>query len=86
MDITAHPKPLHTHDCPACTFLGHHEHRVDLYHCLQMGSVPTVVARYSSQEGDYVSGLLNADGVPELGAARDLAKARGLPLKRQERA
>jgi hypothetical protein len=54
----------------------------DLYYCDQEIScgknMPTVIARYSSDLPDYVSGLIGADYHPELSEAKKRAKARGL--------
>jgi len=68
--------PRHQHDCTTCTFLGFYED-YDLYFCPQ-GSMPTVIARKSSKDSDYQSGLFAADLLPYLGKARDLAVERGL--------
>lgn len=75
-EAIADDTPQYEHDCPACTFLGRMG-LVDLYHCAQRG-MPTVIARHSSNGPDYVSGMPLADHVPELGEARERARARGL--------
>jgi hypothetical protein len=73
--------PQHKHDCARCTFLGRFK-SADLYHCMQFGTMPTVIARYSSEGADYASGLPSAHtGNPDLLAAKERAAARGLPLE-----
>lgn len=91
--------PLYQHDCTRCTFLGrfHYAHpaytrepkEVDLYHCTQGGHVPTVIARYSDEPGDYSSGMPPAgrsgkcdrnDPHYPLSVAYQRAVARGLPI------
>ena len=87
-------KPAHKHDCNKCTFLGtilvkHVDEttekgvEVDMYHC--DGSIPTVIARYSSDGSDYSSGILIAEEALKRGdyayplvVAYCAAKARGL--------
>lgn len=56
-------KPVHDHDCDACTYLKtvNIDNRVyDLYHCLQGSTRHTVIARYGV-DGDYLSGLSCSD-------------------------
>lgn len=48
-------EPRFEHDCDKCIFLGHYNEH-DLYFCPQGGS-PTVIARWSSDGPDYISGL-----------------------------
>lgn len=55
--------PAFDHDCDRCLFLGTYEGR-DLYYC-EEGSFETVIARHSSDPGDYTSGLI-LDGVDPL--------------------
>jgi len=56
-------KPTFEHDCPSCTFLGTYE-KHDLYHCKGCtGS--TVIARYSSEGPDYVSGMAFAKSLTQ---------------------
>lgn len=53
-------KPIYAHDCTGCTFLGTYEwdgQSYDLYTCKQSCNWPTVLARYSSDGPDYLSGL-----------------------------
>lgn len=50
-------KPVFEHDCDRCIFLAHFEGK-DLYFC---PGEPTVIARHSSDGGDYSSGLPFAD-------------------------
>ena len=51
-------KPVYSHDCPKCKFLGHHAGH-DLYICLTRDDTDnfgkSVIARKSSEEGDYAS-------------------------------
>lgn len=49
-------KPRYDHDCTACHFLGQYK-KYDLYFCPKE---PTVVARFSSTDQDYNSGLVFA--------------------------
>jgi hypothetical protein len=70
-------KPSFRHDCTACTYLGAHDGQ-DLYHCLQMGALPTVIRRFSSEGPDYVSGMALADIDPVLAEARRRAALSGL--------
>lgn len=42
-------------DCENCVPLGEWE-EFDLYFCTQGGRIPTVIARQSSEVGDYYSG------------------------------
>lgn len=54
------PKPIYLHDCTGCIFLGTYEwqgQKYDLYTCKQGMNWPTVIARYSSDGPDYLSGL-----------------------------
>lgn len=81
--------PTFDHDCEQCTFLGwidegpdnSHRGGCDLYYCGK--GHPTVIARYSSDGSDYVSGLASAGAIPVLGIARQRAINRGL-LKAEE--
>jgi len=68
-----------SHDCKACTPLGQFE-EYDLYHCMQGGSMPTVLARYGNEGPEYVSGLFSVSEGP-LFEAQNRARARGLTLK-----
>jgi hypothetical protein len=47
-------QPRFEHDCKACVYLGQFK-EYDLYFC---PGEPTVICRYSSEEGDYGSGLI----------------------------
>ena len=47
--------PRYRHDCDVCKFLGIFKD-YDLYFCPQ-GGEPTVIARYSSDGPDYLSGM-----------------------------
>ncbi len=74
-------EPRFQHDCSCCTFLGTHKnesHDVDLYHCDQGGSIPTVIARFSGDGPDYTSGITSDD--PLLVEARLRAQERGLRI------
>ena len=87
--------PNWTHDCDGCTFLAtlYHEGtsappgRYDLYHCGdQLHGMPTIIARRSSEPGDYMSGLPIARAYLEdepghpMALALRLAEERGLKL------
>lgn len=67
-------KPRYEHDCATCTFLGR-DGSADLYFC---PNGPTVIARFSNDGSDYVSGLVFAARIPYLGRAVALATARNL--------
>lgn len=69
--------PRYEHTCDACSFLGLFD-EYDLYFCPQSGIFPTVIARFSSRNGDYLSGLAFADSVPALAHAKSLAVSQGL--------
>jgi len=73
-------KPLYQHNCTDCVFLGVYEDRIDLYWCAQGGVIPTIIARYNSDPGDYISGFPFRVHYPELMEAYNLAKAKGLKL------
>ncbi len=64
------------HDCEQCIYLGEFSEQ-DLYFCEQ-GGIPTVIARWSDEGGDYNSGIAAAEYIAELKEAKDRAKARGL--------
>jgi len=52
--------PRYQHDCGNCVFLGLHQEdniTYDLYVCAAGKNISTVVARYSSDGPDYLSGL-----------------------------
>lgn len=66
--------PRYQHDCTACTYLGQVE-EYDLYYCPQ-GKVPTVIARFGDEGGDYISEM-NSD-MPCLQTAQMLAIEKGL--------
>jgi len=72
--------PEYKHDCDNCTYLGFEKKdgkMVDLYFCPQH-KVPTIIARYSSDGPDYISGVALAGHFPELMAAKTRAEAAGL--------
>ena len=74
------------HDCENdCLFLGPFVHRgkyVDLYvHQDAHNKIDTVIARYSSEPSDYISGVLAARHYPELLEALNRAKMFGLTEK-----
>ncbi len=48
--------PRYEHDCTACVFLGQYN-EYDLYFCPHE---PTLIARRSSEDGDYRSGIVFA--------------------------
>jgi len=82
-------KPMYHHDCDHCTFLGQYEwrqHTFDLYHCIQGGGLPTVIARFSSDGPDYESGIsgakyYRAQGEHDRPTAVALQRAMDLDLK-----
>jgi len=74
------PKPKYAHDCGACTFLGQSSMGLDLYHCLQMGMHPTVVARFGDGPAEYTSGIPFAGSNPDINEAVVKAKALGLDI------
>jgi len=47
-------KPVHTHDCKGCTFLGRLDDQ-DLYTCMQGGVGLTYIRRFGSDGPDYGS-------------------------------
>ncbi len=71
-----HDKPMYTHDCERCAYLGFDKTDdgalVDLYFCEQH-NLPTVIARYSSVGSDYVSGVALCGNFPELRTAKTRA-------------
>ena len=79
------------HDCEGCTFLGQYK-KWDLYHCMDFGTIPTLIARWGDEGPENTSGedfslpfynpLLKArlHPHPGLAEARRRAQARGLPL------
>lgn len=58
-DIEYNNEPLFTHDCECCKFLGSYQ-LVDLYFHPGNGVLKTVIARYSCDGSDYVSGIHSA--------------------------
>jgi hypothetical protein len=77
----------HTHDCDKCIFLEEFktdEKVYDLYFCGNGGPGPTVIARFSSEGKDYLSGLQIAKAFKTrepnypLVVALKLAKEKGL--------
>lgn len=82
-------QPHYQHDCESCVYLGSYtinpdwdggSTTYDLYHC--GNQYPTVIARYSSEGGDYLSGLIFAikhpEHYPQLAEALRRAAALGL--------
>jgi len=73
-------KIRYIHDCEQCVDLGTFEH-YDLYFCEQNGS-PTLLARYSDDGPDYLSGLvfgeLHKDAYHPMGEAYRRVKKKGL--------
>ncbi len=66
--------PKYKHECPSCAYLGEFVDRdtiYDLYACLQGGTSPTLIARYSSGPADYMSGIYGLDAIAPL---REAAK------------
>lgn len=48
--------PLYEHACQNCKFLAT-LNNADLYVCASQNKIDTFLARYSSEPGDYISGL-----------------------------
>lgn len=71
--------PNYMHDCDACVFLGEADD-YDLYWCSQGGgtNISTVIARFSSNGPDYISGLAHARGNEKLALAVVRAFRKGL--------
>ena len=65
------------HDCDKCKPLGEYG-EADLYFCDQGGLGITVIARYSGNGPDYVSGLSAAPHIKDLAEAKKRAVAEGL--------
>lgn len=78
------PTPLFDHDCDHCMFLGTYNGYADLYWCMQMGNRPTLIARFSDDGPDYVSGIVFRRTSPELAKAYVLALARGLDVREED--
>jgi hypothetical protein len=61
--------PNFQHDCNSCHFLGRYvcaeKKEADLYFCLQNG-LPTVIARFSNDGPDYISGFYSIEYEPAL--------------------
>jgi len=68
-------KPIYEHYCDNCVFLGTYNNK-DLYYC-PVGRT-TVIARNSSDPGDYQSGMVFADIDLDLGIAKFIAERKGL--------
>ncbi len=74
-------KPLFTHNCEVCIFLGTFNNH-DLYFCNQVFGVPfTILARGSDEPADYKSGFSFAGCDEELREAYTRAKEKGLIKK-----
>ena len=76
--------PMFVHPpCPQCVFLGWYKKpgtligEADLYFCAQ-GGIPTVIARFSNEPGDYQSGLPLSESLPWLSEAARRALDQGL--------
>jgi hypothetical protein len=72
--------PQFQHNCDQCVFLGRAHHdgtAADLYFCPQTGTLPTVLARYSNEPSEYLSGIF-ATETPLLVLAKERAVERGL--------
>jgi hypothetical protein len=72
--------PQFVHDCSNCRFLGRFG-PVDLYHCMQGGRMPTVIARYGHGGHQYISGMEGAEVDPDLAEAKRRAAEKGLQLR-----
>jgi len=82
-------QPHFAHDCTACVFLGGYvwnEDYYDLYWCMQLGKFPTVIARWSDNGQDYLSGI-PSEGTQRTApwyapvVAYERAKMRGLQVE-----
>lgn len=78
-------KPIYTHDCDACTYLGQYEHEGTMYDLYFHGTHEgrsintTVIARYGDDGPDYCSGLGFAErDIQPYKEALDRAVAKGL--------
>lgn len=74
--------PVHVHDCDTCVFLGtwvttEYGARVE-YDLYKHENLPTYVARYSSQDSDYTSGLVFVGLNPAITEAHRLATEQGI--------
>lgn len=69
-------EPRYSHDCAGCVFLGISE-EADLYYCDQGDSLKTIIARYSDEGPDYISGIAFAGTNPDLAKAKKIAEERG---------
>ena len=70
-------KPKYQHDCSKCIFLDHIDNH-DLYACVDNNQkIKTVIARYSDDGPDYISGLIFAETEYLLKKALELAKEKG---------
>lgn len=77
---TTDSTPKYIHDCHSCVYLGESD-GADLYYCAQRQGFPTVVARYSSDGSDYISGAALANmGFQPLATAKEIALARGFKV------
>lgn len=78
--------PQFQHDSTCCRFLKHRSTGVagaaDLYVCLDSPGSPTVIARFSDDAGDYISGLAHYNADEYIRAAADAAVEAGI-LKRE---
>lgn len=55
--LQLHLMPRYKHDCESCVYLGQHN-EYDIYFCEQpMVNRPTVIARWSDEGRDYLSGM-----------------------------
>lgn len=73
--ITAQPK--HEHDCDTCIFLGTDENEpVDYYYHKE--GMETLIARFSDQDSDYISGMVFVGMNPWITEADRRAKALGV--------
>lgn len=47
-------EPLYKHKCSSCVFLGTYCN-ADLYACIYLNKVSTLIARFSNEDGNYAS-------------------------------
>lgn len=73
----AENKPIYQHDCDCCTFLGNAQDEYgeyDLYHHFN-GDNSTIIARYSSEGSNYISGMNFGATEHERGEDTPMSKA-----------
>lgn len=76
--VQVFPSEIPSHEAFDTVFSINAKREIDLYFCAKQPTGATVIARYSSEGPDYLSGLLVAEGHDDLREAKILAQARGL--------